>query len=127
DDLGGICDEGQHLCFALALWNGCDPILKERAFGLTGNQGNRGEDVKEYYGAAHQTRLADAIRRGTDTLRVAARGAWNPMRIIAAGPPDAHAGPVRVPSPGQSSRHRAQYRVYPASALTRTATLSNGR
>ena len=49
DGLGGICDENQYLCFALALWNGQDPILKERAFGLTGNQGNRGEDVKEYY------------------------------------------------------------------------------
>jgi hypothetical protein len=49
DGLGGICDEQQRLCFTLALWNGRDPILKERAFGLTGNQGNRGEDVKEYY------------------------------------------------------------------------------
>ncbi|MCU7924173.1 MAG: glucosidase [Candidatus Thiodiazotropha sp. (ex Dulcina madagascariensis)] len=49
DGLGGISDEKQRLCFALALWNGRDPILKERAFGLTGNQGNRGEDVKEYY------------------------------------------------------------------------------
>jgi len=49
DGLGGISDAGQHLCFAIAVWNGKDPILKERAFGLTGNQGNRGEDVKEYY------------------------------------------------------------------------------
>ncbi len=49
DGLAGLCDEGQRLCFALALWNGRDPILKERAFGLTGEQGNRGEDVKEYY------------------------------------------------------------------------------
>ncbi len=49
DGMGGICDESQRLCFALALWNGKDPILKERAYGLTGNQGNRGEDVKEYY------------------------------------------------------------------------------
>ena len=49
DGLAGLCDEQQHLCLALALWNGRDPILKERAFGLTGNQGNRGEDVKEYY------------------------------------------------------------------------------
>jgi hypothetical protein len=49
DGLGGICDQSQYLCFALALWNGRDPILKERAFGLTGNEGNRGEDVKEYY------------------------------------------------------------------------------
>ncbi|MGH8596605.1 MAG: MGH1-like glycoside hydrolase domain-containing protein, partial [Gammaproteobacteria bacterium] len=49
DGLGGICDEQQRLCFALAFWNGRDPILKERAFGLTGNQGNHGEDVKECY------------------------------------------------------------------------------
>lgn len=49
DGMGGISDEQQRLCFALALWNGVDPILKERAFGLTGNQGNHGEDVKEYY------------------------------------------------------------------------------
>lgn len=49
DGMGGICDEQQHLCFALALWNGVDPILKERAFGLTGNEGNHGEDVKECY------------------------------------------------------------------------------
>ena len=47
--MGGICDEHQRLCFALALWNGRDPILKERAYGLTGSQGNHGEDVKEYY------------------------------------------------------------------------------
>lgn len=49
DGLGGICDEKQRLCFALALWNGRDPILKERAFGLTNGEGNHGEDVKEYY------------------------------------------------------------------------------
>src|SRR5260221_639514 len=49
DGLGGISDDQQHLCFALALWNGQDPILKERLFGLTGSEGNNGEDVKEYY------------------------------------------------------------------------------
>jgi hypothetical protein len=49
DGLGGICDNHQNLCFALALWNGKDPILKERLFGLTGSEGNHGEDVKEYY------------------------------------------------------------------------------
>ncbi len=49
DGIGGICDRHQYICFALALWNGKDPILKERLFGLTGNQGNHGEDVKEYY------------------------------------------------------------------------------
>jgi Mannosylglycerate hydrolase MGH1-like glycoside hydrolase domain len=49
DGIAGISDDGQRLCFALALWNGADPILKERMFGLTGNEGNHGEDVKEYY------------------------------------------------------------------------------
>jgi Glycosyl hydrolase family 63 C-terminal domain len=49
DGLAGICDRHQKICFALALWNGRDPILKERLFGLTGNQGNHGEDVKECY------------------------------------------------------------------------------
>jgi len=49
DGLAGISDRRQFLCFALALWNERDPILKERLFGLTGSQGNHGEDVKEYY------------------------------------------------------------------------------
>lgn len=49
DGLAGISDEVQHLCFSVALWNGKDRILKERLFGLTGKQGNHGEDVKEYY------------------------------------------------------------------------------
>ena len=49
DGLAGLCDEHQRICFALALWNGRDPILKERAFGLTGVEGNHGEDLKEYY------------------------------------------------------------------------------
>src|SRR5574337_2181593 len=49
DGIAGICDRHQMICFGLALWNGRDPILKERLFGLTGNEGNHGEDVKEYY------------------------------------------------------------------------------
>jgi hypothetical protein len=49
DGLAGISDDRQLLCFAIALWNGRDPILKERLFGLTNNEGNHGEDVKEYY------------------------------------------------------------------------------
>ena len=49
DGLAGICDRHQHICFAIALWNGRDPILKERLFGLTNSEGNHGEDVKEYY------------------------------------------------------------------------------
>jgi len=47
--LAGICDERQRLCFALALWNGKDPIIKERLFGLTNSEGNHGEDVKECF------------------------------------------------------------------------------
>ena len=49
DGLGGICDDQQRLCFAFAFWNGRDPILKERIFGLTGPEGNHGEDAKEYW------------------------------------------------------------------------------
>ena len=49
DGIGGWSDEGMHLCLAVALWNGRDPVLKERLFGLTNGQGNHGEDVKELY------------------------------------------------------------------------------
>src|SRR5580698_6585863 len=49
DGLAGFSDDKQRLCFAIALWNGRDPILKERLFGLTNSEGNHGEDVKEYY------------------------------------------------------------------------------
>ena len=49
DGIGGISDRHQKICFAISLWNGRDPILKERLFGLTGNEGNHGEDVKECY------------------------------------------------------------------------------
>src|SRR5215472_17531795 len=49
DGIAGVCDERQRLCLALALWNGADPILKERMFGLSNGEGNHGEDVKEYW------------------------------------------------------------------------------
>src|SRR5580765_738740 len=49
DGLGGLCDVHQHFCLAWAFWNGRDPILKERIFGLSGPQGNHGEDAKEYW------------------------------------------------------------------------------
>jgi mannosylglycerate hydrolase MGH1-like protein len=49
DGIAGFCDQNMQLCFGLALWNGVDPILKERLFGLTNSEGNHGEDVKEYY------------------------------------------------------------------------------
>ena len=49
DGIAGVCDERQRLCLSLALWNGADPILKERMFGLSNGEGNHGEDVKEYW------------------------------------------------------------------------------
>src|SRR5690349_24930349 len=49
DGLAGFCDLKQRICFGLALWNGHDPILKERLFGLTNGEGNHGEDIKEYH------------------------------------------------------------------------------
>ena len=49
DGIGGISDRKQYLCFAWAFWNGKDPFLKERIFGVSGPEGNHGEDVKEYY------------------------------------------------------------------------------
>src|SRR5215510_15448962 len=49
DGIGGFCDDKQLLCLSVALWNGKDPILKERLFGLTNSEGNHGEDVKELY------------------------------------------------------------------------------
>ncbi|HET9689871.1 MAG TPA: hypothetical protein VFP61_01865 [Acidimicrobiales bacterium] len=49
DGMAGVCDDQQRLCLALSLWNGRDPVLKERMFGLTGEEGNHGEDVKEYW------------------------------------------------------------------------------
>ena len=62
DGLAGICDEPQVLCFGLALWNGRDPILKERLFGLTGKEGNHGEDVKEYWWYLFHRYLGDEFR-----------------------------------------------------------------
>jgi hypothetical protein len=62
DGLAGICDERQRLCFALALWNGVDPILKERIFGLTGPEGNHGEDAKEYWWYSDATPTASWLR-----------------------------------------------------------------
>src|ERR1700754_2972508 len=55
DGLGGICDADQSLCLAFAFWNGRDPILKERIFGLTSNEGNHGKDAKEYWWYADST------------------------------------------------------------------------
>jgi hypothetical protein len=62
DGLGGICDRWQHLCFGLALWNGRDPILKERLFGLTNREGNHGEDAKEYWWPLDATPTSSWLR-----------------------------------------------------------------
>jgi hypothetical protein len=75
DGLAGICDRHQHICFALALWNGRDRVLKERLFGLSGPQGNHGEDVKEQYfyldstptHSFGKTRSAAVSRRNTSS------------------------------------------------------------
>ena len=65
----GLCDVEQRLCLGLALWNGRDPILKERIFGLTGNQGNHGEDAKEYGGTSTQRRATPGTGGGTTIRR----------------------------------------------------------
>jgi hypothetical protein len=62
DGLAGICDLQQHLCFALAFWNGRDPFLKERIFGLAGPEGNHGEDAKEYWWYVDATPTASWLR-----------------------------------------------------------------
>ena len=62
DGLAGMCDLEQRLCFALAFWNGRDPILKERIFGLTGPEGNHGEDAKEYWWYVDATPTASWLR-----------------------------------------------------------------
>src|SRR5918996_1512647 len=62
DGLAGLCDDQQQLCLGLALWNGRDPILKERLFGLTNGEGNHGEDVKELYYYLDATPTASYLR-----------------------------------------------------------------
>ncbi len=70
DGIAGISDDRQQLCWALALWNGEDPIIKERLFGLANSEGNHGEDVKEYYYYLDSTPthsyMNDDLRRAQD-------------------------------------------------------------
>ncbi len=86
DGLAGICDDGQRLCFALSMWNGKDPILKERLFGLTNTEGNHGEDVKEYYFYldSHADALVHALPVQVPTGRLSVRRP---------SPHQSHAGP----------------------------------
>ena len=62
DGLLGICDKQFRLCFSLALWNGQDPILKERSFGLVNSEGNHGEDIKDYYFRLSNTPIHSFMR-----------------------------------------------------------------
>ena len=96
DGLGGISDDGQRLCFALALWNGRDPILKERLFGLTNSEGNHGEDVKEYY--FYLDSHADALVHEV------------PLQVPAGGVP--------VPRPGRDEPRAARARSSSTSCST---------
>ncbi len=77
DGIAGICDERQRLCLSLALWNGADPILKERMFGLSNGEGNHGEDVKEYWFYLDSTPTHSYMKL---PVQVPA-GAPSPMRI----------------------------------------------
>jgi hypothetical protein len=71
----GFCDIEQRVCLALALWNGRDPILKERSFGLTGAEANHGEDVKEYW-RYHYPQRATHINNGS--MRTGGAASWIP-------------------------------------------------
>ena len=73
DGLAGFSDLKQRLCFALALWNGNDPILKERLFGLSNGEGNHGEDVKEYYFYLDSTPTHSYMKWLTSTRRLRSR------------------------------------------------------
>ena len=87
DGLAGFSDNEQRLCLSLALWNGQDPILKERAFGLTNSEGNHGEDVKElyYYLDAHADAFlsenALQVPAAGVSLRPAGRGKPQPRQV----------------------------------------------
>jgi hypothetical protein len=84
DGLAGFCDDHQLLCFALCLWNGRDPILKERLFGLTNGEGNHGEDVKEYYFYLDSTPTHSYMKYPTSTLRQPSRMRASSRTIAAA-------------------------------------------
>ena len=86
DGLAGISDEKQQLCFALALWNGKDPILKERLFGLTNSEGNHGEDVKEYYFYLDSTPTHSYMKflSSTHTMRIPTPIWWRRTAVATA-------------------------------------------
>ena len=95
DGLGGFCNSFQNICLAVALWNEKDPILKERLFGVTGPEGNHGEDVKEYYFYLDGVALACLHE---NALPVSAGGV--PLRRAGRSKPPARAEPTRVRAGG---------------------------
>ena len=121
DGIAGICDDRAQLCLSLALWNGADPILKERMFGLTNSEGNHGEDVKEYWfyldstpthsymkcqykypaGARSPTWTCVATNRARSKLRVGVRAARH--RHLRRRPLLRRGGRIRQ---GRRGRHR---------------------
>ena len=88
-----VCDEHQTLCLGLALWNGVDPILKERMFGLTGPEGNHGEDAKEYWWYLDSTPTHSWMRGATTTRSGRSpTTTWSPRTAAAAGRAGVRAG-----------------------------------
>ena len=87
DGLAGVCDREQRLCFALSFWNGRDPILKERIFGLSGPGGNHDEDAKEYWWSLDELLAALALSLPTSRISLCAP---------AAGERQPHQGPVGI-------------------------------
>ena len=85
DGIAGISDDQQRLCLSLALWNGRDPILKERMFGLTNSEGNHGEDVKEYYFYLDSTPTHSYMNTSTSTRRPSSRTTTSSRRTRARG------------------------------------------
>ena len=104
DGIAGICDRHQYLCFALAFWNGRDPFLKERLFGLTGHEGNHGEDVKEYYFYLDNTPTHSY------------------MKYLYKYPQAAFPYEQLVDENGRRTRHDAEYELPTPASSTRTAT-----
>ena len=97
DGLAGICDDKQILCFALALWNSKDPILKERVFGLTNSEGNHGEDCKEYYFYLDSTPTHSYMKYPYTSIR-SAPIPMTPMLCVATAALESVLGSCRDPS-----------------------------
>jgi hypothetical protein len=82
DGIAGISDRHQMICFALALWNGRDPILKERVFGLTGREANHSEDVKEYYFYLDSTPTHSCLKFRYKCPQARSRPGWTLALVI---------------------------------------------